>query len=241
LFDEEDSLNGTAEADSKSALEERSSDYDVPADFEQLAKRLESRVDSVFADLERRVEKLFARHAEQLSVSPESNGTTSANTVSASSESGGEDSAGEDSGGEDAGWEATKRSMMSKYGEIPADREKKKDSEDAPSEDDATSNSKAKKNTSGSSSDSDLSGELSPENAEAIQELKDKLTSQLREAEIELSISRAKMSQQRARLEQMQVDIERREKALERNLNEGFEKTKGRSRILDRWFNRRNR
>ena len=71
--------------------------------------------------------------------------------------------------------------------------------------------------------------------------LKEQLTAKLREAEIEMSINRAKLSQQRASLEQMQADLERREADLEAKLAQAKtskpvpahnEKKRG---MMDRW------
>jgi len=47
-----------------------------------------------------------------------------------------------------------------------------------------------------------------------VEELRAKLIKKLREAEVELSINRAKMDQQRAKLERQQLELERREKSL---------------------------
>ena len=72
--------------------------------------------------------------------------------------------------------------------------------------------------------------------SDKVSELKEQLTSKLREAEIELSINRAKLSQQRAKIEQMQADLDRREAVLEDKLEQakkmGLDKKKG---LLDRW------
>ena len=88
-------------------------------------------------------------------------------------------------------------------------------------------------------SDSDDGG-----GSENIAALKKELTSKLREAEMELSINRAKLSQQRASIEQMQADLERREAALEAKLEHAKkngggaavessgEKKRG---LMDRW------
>ena len=66
--------------------------------------------------------------------------------------------------------------------------------------------------------------------------LEEELTAKLREAEIELSINRAKLSQQRASLEQLQADLERREAAVEEKLKQsksGSSDKKGG--LMDRW------
>lgn len=55
---------------------------------------------------------------------------------------------------------------------------------------------------------------LNPEDAEAIEHLKDQLNEKLRDAEVELSIKRAKLSQFNAELDEKRVELERRESAL---------------------------
>lgn len=61
-------------------------------------------------------------------------------------------------------------------------------------------------------------GEADQEEIAAIEQLKEDLTTKLREAEIELSINRAKLSQQQAELEEKQVELDRREKQLQKKL-----------------------
>ena len=56
---------------------------------------------------------------------------------------------------------------------------------------------------------------MSAADAEAIENLKEELTSKLRDAEVEFSINRAKLSQLKAELDDRQVELERRTAALE--------------------------
>lgn len=56
---------------------------------------------------------------------------------------------------------------------------------------------------------------VSPEDSRAIESLKEEWTNKVREAEIEVSINRAKLSQLEAELEERQVELDRRAKALE--------------------------
>ena len=51
--------------------------------------------------------------------------------------------------------------------------------------------------------------------AAVIEELKEQLNAKLREAEVELSISRAKIAQQRAELDEEHVELDRRAKMIE--------------------------
>ena len=59
---------------------------------------------------------------------------------------------------------------------------------------------------------------MSADDAEKIEQLKEELTSKLRDAEIELSINRAKLSQFKAQLEEKQVELDRRSSSLENKL-----------------------
>ena len=97
-------------------------------------------------------------------------------------------------------------------------------------------------------SEDEINGEpevAKPETVEApqppvedkIEVLKEQLKSKLREAEIELSINRAKLSQQRASIENMQADLERREAAVEAKLEQAKKTTSSGEKkgIMDRW------
>jgi hypothetical protein len=66
-----------------------------------------------------------------------------------------------------------------------------------------------------------------------IEELKEQLTSKLRDAEVELSINRAKLSQQWATLEQKQFEISQRESSLQAKYGNLSEATK-KAGLLDR-------
>jgi hypothetical protein len=70
--------------------------------------------------------------------------------------------------------------------------------------------------------------------SEMIAELKADLTSKLREAEIELSINRAKLSQLRASLDAKQVEIDRRESRLRQKYIE-MESARNKTGFFDRW------
>lgn len=59
---------------------------------------------------------------------------------------------------------------------------------------------------------------ISPEDKDAIEQLKRDLNSKLRDAEVELSINRARLSQERAELEQKQSELEHRTADLEAKL-----------------------
>ena len=70
--------------------------------------------------------------------------------------------------------------------------------------------------------------------SEKIEKLKKQLTSQLREAEVELSISRARLSQQQSSMEQKVTELDRREEILKRKISQ-WQSTQKKSGLLDRW------
>lgn len=101
-------------------------------------------------------------------------------------------------------WEKQKEAMLSKYGidpdyrpvmELPETQEPI-DSEAEPESVDATER-------------------MSEADAAAIEELKERLNTKLRDAEVEFSISRAKLCQQQAELAEEQVELDRRAAAIE--------------------------
>ena len=64
-----------------------------------------------------------------------------------------------------------------------------------------------------------------------IDDLRANLTAKLRDAEVELSINRAKLDQRLAQLERQQAELERREKSLESKNSDGTSQKSG---VLDR-------
>lgn len=117
-------------------------------------------------------------------------------------------------------WHKQKRAMLEKYGIDPNYRplEEEKKKSDKP---ESTSASAAEK---GVSAVKELEGmhesinRISPEDSDAIEKLKKDLNSKLRDAEVELSINRAKVSQERAELEKQQSELEQRAARLESKL-----------------------
>ena len=122
-----------------------------------------------------------------------------------------QDSAEEEDG--TSHWEKQKEAMLSKYG---IDSEYRETDEPIPSTTTkATSPTKASKKST--------TQLVSPTSAKQedfadIDALKAELNEKLREAEIELSIGRAKISQQQAEIASRQVELERRSEALESKL-----------------------
>lgn len=117
-------------------------------------------------------------------------------------------------------WHKQKRAMLEKYGIDPNYRplEEEKKKSDKP---ESTSSSAVEKEVSAVK---ELEGmhesinRISPEDSDAIEKLKKDLNSKLRDAEVELSINRAKVSQERAELEKQQSELEQRAARLESKL-----------------------
>ena len=110
-------------------------------------------------------------------------------------------------------WEKQKEAMLSKYG-IDSDYRETDGSSPPPSTKPASPTEAHKKPTSQPS----LQDSIEHHDSADIDALKTELNEKLREAEIELSIGRAKISQQQAEIASRQVDLERRSEALESKL-----------------------
>ena len=113
-------------------------------------------------------------------------------------------------------WHEQKKAMLSKYGIDPDYRP----AIDSPTkETDSTSVPILRDDNQEKLEDfQDSIENMSEADAESINNLKEELTSKLRDAEIELSINRAKLSQFKAQLEEKQVELDRRSAALESKL-----------------------
>ena len=133
----------------------------------------------------------------------------------------------EASGESESDWERRKRKMYADYSEDPSttkDKSKKTKPANSDDGDELTSLQKSLHVSIES---------LDEVQAEGIDELRAQLTEKLREAEVELSINRAKLDQRKAELERRQTELERREKSFESkydNVN-GTPQKKG---VLDR-------
>ena len=130
------------------------------------------------------------------------------------------DTTAEDSEKPESDWERQKREMLAEYGDsTPAAKDATKNPKaDAELEADATKDDEksddADELTSLQESLHDSIESLDEVQAEEIEELRAQLTEKLREAEVELSINRAKLDQRKAELERQQLELERREKSL---------------------------
>lgn len=127
------------------------------------------------------------------------------------SEQSNEDTTGDDK--DTSQWEKQKEAMLSKYG-IDSDYRETNESSPPPSTKPSNPTKARKKPTSQPSSQDSIEHHDSAD----IDALKAELNEKLREAEIELSIGRAKISQQQAEIASRQVELERRSEALESKL-----------------------
>ncbi|MGY8748575.1 MAG: hypothetical protein ACKVHR_11035 [Pirellulales bacterium] len=107
-------------------------------------------------------------------------------------------------------WEKQKEAMLSKYG-VDSDN-------GAPGETPLSASAKPLNPTTPLEKPTVESPPQQPLDAQDIDALKSKLNEKLREAEIELSIGRAKISQQQAEIASRHVDLERRSETLESKL-----------------------
>lgn len=110
-------------------------------------------------------------------------------------------------------WEKQKEAMLSKYG-IDSDYRETDGATTSPITKPTSPTKVQKKSTSQPASRTPVEHEDSAD----IDALKSELNEKLREAEIELSIGRAKISQQQAEIASRQVELERRSEALESKL-----------------------
>jgi len=128
-------------------------------------------------------------------------------------------------------WHRQKTAMLSKYG-IDPDYRPLMELPDNSAEDSAP-DAELEEVTENLESLHDSIENISAADAEAIENLKEELTSKLRDAEIEFSINRAKLSQLKAELDDKQVELERRASALEEKYG-GMTSSENKSGFLDR-------
>ena len=148
-------------------------------------------------------------------------------------EQSGDDTKAEDSEKSESGWERQKREMLAEYGDsTPAAKDATKNPKADATKDDEKSDD-ADELTSLQESLHDSIESLDEVQAEEIEELRAQLTEKLREAEVELSINRAKLDQRKAELERQQSELERREKSLA-NKYSNVNDTPQRMGVLDR-------
>ncbi len=108
-------------------------------------------------------------------------------------------------------WLQQKTAMLSKYGIDPDYRPVM----ETPATEEAKPETQMEEVTENLESLHDSIDNISAADAEAIENLKEELTSKLRDAEVEFSINRAKLSQLKAELDGKQVELERKAAALE--------------------------
>lgn len=121
-------------------------------------------------------------------------------------------------------WHKQKRAMLAKYGIDPEYRPLEDNA--VPSVSKALQENVVESETASSTQLEELHEtieNISPADSEAIEKLKKELNKKLRDAEVELSINRAKLSQQKAELEQRQAELEQKNADLEARLKSAQE------------------
>lgn len=111
-------------------------------------------------------------------------------------------------------WESQKSETLAKYGIEPDDQTSVDSENESPTDQSPTGQSIAEQNET-EAPDEKL-GNISEADSEMIEQLKLELNAKLRDAEIEISINRAKLEQQAAELEAKKVELERRVLAFEK-------------------------
>lgn len=193
------------------SLECQSSSDAVP---NNLIETLNNRFESVSTGLEKLTsilhgqQQLLESQAKQINVL--SNGSTGGAPDSVDTNL---DTEAPEEGEEAAShWHRQKEAMLSKYGIDPQHRPSMELPSTAPAESETTE--------SAPTVELEISSEkMDPKDAKAIANLKEQLNDKLREAEIELSIKRAKLSQFNAELDEKRVELDRRESALQSHRN----------------------
>lgn len=171
--------------------------------IELQATTFESKAQAIQADVEQLVEKFTANNSAttEPAVEPPPTAAPAAPIV-------------ED---ESSHWQKQKEAMLAKYGIDPEYRPLDEPSAQAEPEKESVSalETAAAQKLEGLHQSINS---ISPEDKDAIEQLKRDLNSKLRDAEVELSINRARLSQERAKLEQKQSELDHRTADLEAKL-----------------------
>lgn len=194
---------------------------------DQLAQ-FEGRFATTFDRFEQRLEKMLHQMEQAIQDAGQINGTANRNTnetkpvIRLPTESGPKHAGGTDAKPlSEMSWESQKRKMLAEFGMLDGDFDEQdtdqtfhletESIEETPIE---TESIIAEKSGLDTIYDSIAKLESVAIDSEIIDQLKNELTGKLREAEVELSINRAKLSQEWANLEQMKSELSQREAAL---------------------------
>ena len=200
-----------SQANDNSSADNPSWSQALEASFEKNQDRLSSQLDQFTKSFEKRFNEL----QQAMSKCLDSESMAKINAQTADQSSG--DAKAEASDESESDWELRKRKIYADCGEDLPSTEDKSDK--------ATSESTRNARTDKSSDDGDELASLQESlhssieslddvPAEKIYELRAQLTAKLRDAEIEISINRAKLDQRKAELELRQTELDRREKSL---------------------------
>jgi hypothetical protein len=171
--------------------------------IEKLTEQLGEKTDAIASDFNSKIEAMFADLGTRVSQISQGINQFQGPGVSADANVESEELKSDDSASH---WHKQKAAMLSKYGIDPEYRpvmELPKAETPLASVEDLEAET------------ADATERMSEEDAAEIASLKETLNEKLREAEVELSINRAKLSQQRAELESVQVELDRRASAIE--------------------------
>ncbi len=179
----------------------------------EITNNFNSKIEAMFADLGARVTQI-------------SQGINAHEVVSTDSGSDFSETAPEEPSTDSAShWHKQKAAMLSKYG---IDPEYRPVMELPVPEASSISDSTSELGTP------EEAARMSEDDAAEIASIKEKLNAKLREAEVEMSISRAQLSQKKAELESVQVELDRRASAIEEKYEAVAKAPKKRKGLLER-------
>ena len=182
----------------------------------QLTRQLDEKTEAIVNSFQSQITGILERLGDRLTTIPPATPLDEGNIIESREKSETVDPKVEEAANH---WAQKKAAMLSKYGIDPEHRPAMEmaDGEDAVEVDDLLTDVEVE-----SPVDQPLESlhqsidNMSEADAEKIAQLKAELTSKLRDAEVEIAINRAKLSQQKAELEAEKVELERRTSEIER-------------------------
>lgn len=209
--------------------------------------QFEDRFATALDRFEQRLEKMFHQMEQTIQDAPQINGTANRNfnetrpVPKPPSESGPKNAVGTDAKPVSGmSWESQKRKMLAEFGMLDGDFDEQETDQAFHPETESIEETRTETESiivekSGLDTIYDSIAKLESVaiDSEIIEQLKNELTGKLREAEVELSINRAKLSQEWANLDQMKSELSQREAAL----SSKYRQTKGNEKtgLLDRF------
>lgn len=194
------SLGASTDCSPQSAAAQQEQQRELEQKLDQVTERFSEKTDTIAGLFKSQIEQMFEDLVSKVSASSNGSVSQQENVVETPVLT----TTSDDS---DSHWQKQKEAMLSKYGidpdyrpviELPESPEPVKSEKEIPSVNSV-----------------DSTASMSEADAVAIEELKERLNAKLQDAEVELSIGRAKISQQQAELADDQVELDRRAKAIE--------------------------